>query len=121
MKQFLVVDDSPVIRKIATRMLEGMQFHTAEAEDGRLGLEACSFLMPDCILLDSNMPNVDGYTFLRELRRMPGGTKPKVIFCTTENDLGQIAKAMHAGADEFMMKPFDKQIMQLKLSEVGLV
>jgi two-component system, chemotaxis family, chemotaxis protein CheY len=120
MKQFLVVDDSPVIRKIAKRILEGMHFHTAEAEDGQLGLEACSFLMPDCILLDSNMPNVDGYGFLRELRRMPGGAKPKVIFCTTENDLGQIAKAMHAGADEFMMKPFDKQIMQLKLEEIGL-
>ena len=120
MKQFLVVDDSPVIRKIAKRILEGMHYHTAEAEDGRAGLEACSFLMPDCILLDSSMPNVDGYAFLRELRRMPGGAKPKVIFCTTENDLGQIAKAMHAGADEYMMKPFDKQIMQLKLEEVGL-
>ena len=120
MKQFLVVDDSPVIRKIAKRILEGLHFYTAEAEDGRAGLEACSFLMPDCILLDSNMPNVDGYQFLRELRRMPGGAKPKVIFCTTDNDLGQIAKAMHAGADEYMMKPFDKHIMQLKLEEVGV-
>ena len=79
------------------------------------------FIMPDCILLDANMPHVDGYGFLRELRKMPGCAKPKVIFCTTENDLGQIAKAMHAGADEYMMKPFDKQIMQLKLEEVGLV
>lgn len=120
MKQCLVVDDSPVIRKVARRILEGMNFQASEAEDGRIGLEACSFLMPDCVLLDANMPNIDGFAFLRELRRMPGGTKPKVIFCTTENDLGQIAKAMHAGADEIMMKPFDKQIMHLKLAEVGI-
>ena len=121
MKQILIVDDSSVIRKVARRILEGMRLQTAEAEDGQKALVACSFLMPDAILLDWNMPVMDGFEFLRELRKMPGGTKPKVVFCTTENDVAHIARAMHAGADEYIMKPFDKQIVQSKLEEIGLV
>jgi two-component system chemotaxis response regulator CheY len=121
MKQVLVVDDSSVIRKVAKRILEGLHLQTAEAEDGRKALAACTFLMPDAILLDWNMPVMDGFEFLRELRKMPGGTKPKVVFCTTENDVAHIARAMHAGADEYIMKPFDKQIVQSKLEEIGLV
>ena len=121
MKQILVVDDSAVIRKVATRILEGMRFQTAEAEDGRKALSACSFLMPDAILLDWNMPVMDGFEFLRELRKMPGGSRPKVVFCTTENDVAHIARAMHAGADEYIMKPFDKEIVQSKFEEIGLI
>ena len=121
MKQVLVVDDSAVIRKIARRILEGMRLETSEAEDGRKALAACSFEMPDAILLDWNMPVMDGFDFLRELRKMPGGGKPKVVFCTTENDVAHIARAMHAGADEYIMKPFDKQIVQSKFEEIGLV
>ena len=121
MKQILVVDDSVVIRKVATRILEGMRFQTAEAEDGRKALSACAFLMPDAILLDWNMPVMDGFDFLRALRKMPGGSRPKVVFCTTENDVAHIARAMHAGADEYIMKPFDKEIMQSKFEEIGLV
>jgi two-component system, chemotaxis family, chemotaxis protein CheY len=120
MKQVLVVDDSAVMRKVARRILDGMRFQTSEAEDGKKALAACSFLMPDAILLDWNMPVMDGFEFLRELRKMPGGNKPKVIFCTTENDVAHIARAMHAGADEYIMKPFDKQIVQSKFEEIGL-
>ena len=98
-----------------------LHLQTAEAEDGQKALAACTFLMPDAILLDWNMPVMDGFEFLRELRKMPGGTKPKVVFCTTENDVAHIARAMHAGADEYIMKPFDKQIVQSKLEEIGLV
>jgi two-component system, chemotaxis family, chemotaxis protein CheY len=66
------------------------------------------------------MPNVDGYEFLRALRRLPGGDQPKVVFCTTENDVASIARALHAGANEYIMKPFDKDIMTAKFQEVGL-
>ena len=120
MKQVLVVDDSAVIRKIARRILEGMRFDTVEAEDGRKALEVCVCAMPDAILLDWNMPVMDGFEFLRELRKLPGGGGPKVVFCTTENDVSQIARAMHAGADEYIMKPFDRQIVQSKFEEIGL-
>ncbi len=120
MKSVLIVDDSAVIRKIARRILEGMRFETSEADDGQKGLEACTQKMPDAILLDWNMPNMDGFEFLRELRRMPEGARPKVVFCTTKNDIAQIARAMHAGADEYIMKPFDKHIVQSKFIEIGL-
>ena len=121
MKQVLVVDDFTVIRKVAKRILEGMNFQTLEAEDGRKALAACAYVMPDAILLDWNMPVMDGFEFLHELRKMPGGLKPKVVFCTTENDVAHIARAIHAGADEYIMKPFDKQILQSKLEEIGLI
>lgn len=121
MKQVLIVDDSSVIRKVARRILESMQFEITEAENGKLGLDACAAAMPDAILLDWNMPIMDGYEFLRELRLMPGGARPKVVFCTTENDIAHIARAIHAGADEYMMKPFDRQIVVSKFEEIGLV
>jgi two-component system, chemotaxis family, chemotaxis protein CheY len=121
MKHVLVVDDSTVIRKVAKRILEGMKLQTLEAEDGAKALAACSSLMPDAILLDWNMPVMDGFEFLHELRKLPGGLKPKVVFCTTENDVAHIARAIHAGADEYIMKPFDKQILQSKLEEIGLI
>jgi two-component system, chemotaxis family, chemotaxis protein CheY len=121
MKQVLVVDDSPVVRKITRRILEGMQVSASEASDGRQALAVCSFLMPDAIFVDSSMPGLDGYDFLRELRQMPGGDKPKVVFCSTEHDISQIARAMHAGADEFLMKPFDRKSVETKFANLGVV
>jgi len=121
MKQVLVVDDSAVIRKVARRILEGLRFNTVEAVDGCDALKACAVHMPDAILLDWNMPVMDGFEFLRELRRMHNGANPKVVFCTTENDVAHIARAMHAGANEYIMKPFDKEIVQSKFEEIGLV
>jgi two-component system chemotaxis response regulator CheY len=121
MKTCLVVDDSSVIRKVARRILEGLEFQIVEAEDGEQALDACQSNMPDAVLLDWNMPRMDGYDFLRSLRRMPQGDRPKVVFCTTENDVAHIARALHAGANEYIMKPFDKEIVEAKFQEVGLL
>lgn len=121
MTQLLVVDDSPVIRKVARRIFDNMGFDTAEADDGQKALEACAFSMPDVVLLDWNMPVLDGLGFLREMRKLPGGTEPTVVFCTTENDVAHIARAMHAGADGYLMKPFDQAMVQTKFAEMGLV
>lgn len=120
-KHCLVVDDSAVIRKVARRILESLNFEILEAEDGSKALDVCAIKMPDAILLDWNMPVMDGYEFLRTLRRTENGAKPKVVFCTTENDVAHIAKAMHAGADEYIMKPFDKDILTGKFQQIGLV
>ena len=117
----LVVDDSAVIRKVARRIIETLGMRVAEAEDGDVALRACAETMPDMILLDWNMPNMDGYAFLQALRQSEGGTRPKVLFCTTENDVGAIARALRAGADEYIMKPFDRDILTAKLEQVGLV
>ena len=119
MKRILIVDDSPVMRKVAKRILESMRFQTSEAEDGQRALSLCEMEMPDAILLDWNMPVMDGFEFLRHLRRLPDGAAPKVIFCTSENDVAHIARAMHAGADEYILKPFDRHIVQNKLEEIG--
>jgi two-component system chemotaxis response regulator CheY len=121
MKTCLVVDDSSVVRKIARSILESMDFQITEAEDGEQALESCRETMPDAVLLDWNMPVMDGYEFLGNLRRMPGGDAPKVVFCTTENGMDHISRALHAGANEYIMKPFDKDIIASKFQEVGLV
>ena len=121
MKTCLVVDDSSVVRRIARRILEEMDFAITEAEDGEQALEVCKHAMPDAVLLDWNMPVMDGYEFLGHLRRLPGGDSPKVVFCTTENGMGHISRALHAGANEYIMKPFDKDIVTAKFQEVGLV
>jgi len=121
MKTCLVVDDSSVIRKVARRILEGLDFQIAEAENGEEAIETCRKNLPDAILLDWNMPKMDGYDFLRARRRLPGGDRPKVVFCTTENDVAHIARALHAGANEYIMKPFDKEIVEAKFQEVGLI
>jgi two-component system chemotaxis response regulator CheY len=121
MKTCLVVDDSSVIRKVARRILEGLDFQIVEAENGEEAIETCKRQLPDAILLDWNMPKMDGYDFLRMLRRLPGGDGPKVVFCTTENDVAHIARALHAGANEYIMKPFDKDIVEAKFQEVGLI
>jgi len=121
MKTCLIVDDSSVIRKVARRILEGLDFQIAEAENGEEAIESCRRQMPEAILLDWNRPKMDGYEFLRALRRLPGGDKPKVVFCTTENDVAHIARALHAGANEYIMKPFDKEIVEAKFQEVGLI
>jgi two-component system chemotaxis response regulator CheY len=121
MKTCLVVDDSSVIRKVARRILEGLDFQISEAENGEEAIDSCRQQIPDAVLLDWNMPKMDGYEFLRALRRLPGGDKPKVVFCTTENDVAHIARALHAGANEYIMKPFDKDIVEAKFQEVGLL
>ena len=112
---------SSVIRKVARRILEGLEFQIVEAENGEEAIESCKKNLPDAILLDWNMPKMDGYDFLRMLRRLPGGDRPKVVFCTTENDVAHIARALHAGANEYIMKPFDKDIVEAKFQEVGLI
>ncbi len=121
MKTCLVVDDSSVIRKVARRILEKLGFQIVEAEDGEQALEACRSTMPDAVLLDWSMPKMDGYEFLQNLRRLPDGDRPKVVFCTSRNDVAHIARALHAGANEYIMKPFDKEIVEAKFQEVGLI
>jgi len=120
MRTCLVVDDSRVIRKVARRILEEIGYEIAEAADGMEALAWCRAAMPDAILLDWNMPVMTGIEFLRQLRAEPGGETPVVIFCTVENDLAHIREALDAGANEYIMKPFDGDIIADKLVEAGL-
>ncbi len=121
MKTCLVVDDSRVVRKVARRILEGYDFEIAEAVDGVEALAACRALMPQAVLLDWTMPMMDGMEFLRRLRKEPGGTEPVVLFCSAETHPDRIAEALDAGADEYIMKPFDSEIIEAKFAEAGLI
>jgi len=121
MKFCLVVDDSKVVRMVARKILESLNFEIEEAADGKAAMDVCNSRMPDAILLDWNMPVMSGIDFLRQLRSLDGGDKPVVVFCTTENDVQHIQEAINAGANEYIMKPFDSDIIQAKFSQVGLI
>jgi len=121
MKTCLVVDDSRVIRKVARKIIEELDFKCVEAGDGAEALEQCRSEMPDAVLLDWNMPIMNGLDFVKALRREEAGDKPIVVFCTTENDMAHITEALRAGADEYVMKPFDGDIIASKFVQTGLL
>lgn len=121
MKSCLIVDDSKVIRKFARHILETMKFDVAEAADGKEALDHCETQTPDVILLDWNMPIMSGMDFLRAYRSTIASPSAKVIFCTTENGIDHIQAAINAGADEYVMKPFDRETLEAKLQIVGCI
>jgi two-component system chemotaxis response regulator CheY len=117
----LVVDDSAVVRKVARRILERYGFAVREAEDGQKALDACRAAMPRAVLLDRNMPVMDGIGFLRALRAEFGPDDPVVVMCTTEAGTEKILEGLEAGAQEYVMKPFDEDILRDKLVQAGLL
>jgi two-component system chemotaxis response regulator CheY len=121
MKRCLIVDDSRVIRRVASKIVQDLGFDVDEAENGRKALNALTIRMPDLILVDWDMPVMDGLEFAQQLRKLPGGNKVVVVFCTTENDIPHIREALAAGADEYIMKPFDGEIVRSKLVLLGLL
>jgi two-component system, chemotaxis family, chemotaxis protein CheY len=121
MKRCLIVDDSRVIRRVANRIVEDLGFKAEEAVDGANALAATQVSMPDVVLLDWDMPNLSGLEYLIALRKLPKGDIPKVVFCATENDVEHIQQALDAGADEYIMKPFDSQIVRAKFDIIGVL
>lgn len=121
MKSCLIVDDSRMIRRVAGRILKDLQFTTEEAENGKDALDQCKAKMPDAVLVDWNMPVMNGLDFLKNLRAAPGGSDPIVVFCTAERNIERITEALSAGADEYIMKPFDSDIVASKFYQAGLI
>jgi two-component system chemotaxis response regulator CheY len=117
----LVVDDSVTVRRVLRRLLERLGWSVDEAGTGADALQACRDPLPELIMVDWNMPEMDGLAFVKALRAVPDGTKPVVIFCTTNSALPQIEAALGAGADEYIMKPFDEEILRGKLEQTGLL
>ena len=115
----LVVDDSKVIRKVARHILESLHFAVSEACDGAEALSQCERTPPDVILLDWNMPVMSGIEFLRALGESEISPRPKVVFCTTESGTAHIRAALDAGADEYVIKPFDRDTLASKLRFVA--
>ncbi|HEU0096007.1 MAG TPA: response regulator [Rhizomicrobium sp.] len=120
MKHCLVVDDSRVIRTVARKIMEELHYTVAEAEDGMAALRALREKMPDLIFLDWNLPTMKGLDFVRSVRGQQDGGHPVIVFCMTESDPDEIAAAMTAGANDYLMKPFDAAAVRAKLAEIGV-
>ena len=114
------MDDSRVLRMVVRRILEAMGLAVVDAPDGHAGLSACRDAMPDLVVLDWNMPVMDGGTFLAELRGTPAGEGVPVIVCSSDSDVDRITRALEAGASEYVMKPFDADILHGKLVQLGI-
>ncbi len=122
-KLCLIADGSIVIRKAASSILREMRFQVAEAENGHDILAACRERAPDAVLLDSGIARSEGIDFLRLLADgqtgLPG-KKAKIILCTAERNPAVIARAIDAGADEYLVKPFDRALLAAKFHQLGL-
>ncbi|MBX9590733.1 MAG: response regulator [Hyphomonadaceae bacterium] len=121
MKTCLVVDDSSVVRKVARKILENLKVVICEAENGQHALDQCQQAMPDAIILDYHMPGMGTVEFLSQLRGLGNGKRPFVVYCTTENDTADISRAIAAGADDYVIKPFDRDALRAKLVAGGLM
>ena len=115
----LLVDDSRMIRKVARRIVENAGYAVLEAENGEEGLARCRASMPDLVITDWNMPVMSGIEFVTALRAIPTAVPPKVVFCTTNSGAKDIHKGIEAGADEYVIKPFDEAALMSRLQAVG--
>lgn len=119
MKHCLVVDESRVIRKVVSGLLEDMKFYAEEAAESRSALDACRTQMPDLVLV--NLANAGGIELVRALRRTDGAKQPVIIGTVTEHDVGNIVEAIRAGADEYVQKPFGRECLTQAFAHSGLM
>ncbi|MEM7068230.1 MAG: response regulator [Pseudomonadota bacterium] len=120
MKIFLLVDDSPVIRKVAGRILSDLGFVVVEAQDGLDALEACRHNMPDAMLVDWELPTMSGIEFIEEFQKLEDSQDTRILYCTSEIVISEMTKAKRAGCHAFMMKPFNREILTHKIAEAGI-
>jgi two-component system, chemotaxis family, chemotaxis protein CheY len=122
MTKALVVDDSKAVRMILGRTLKSLGCEVLEAADGKeaLAIVAAQRTALTLVLADWNMPEIDGLELLKRLRLDPGLSSLVVIMVTTETELGQMSAALEAGANEYIMKPFTREILVEKLQLAGV-
>jgi two-component system, chemotaxis family, chemotaxis protein CheY len=118
----LVVDDSRAVRMLLARTLRELGYEVREAANGREALEVMEREKAGVglVLADWNMPEVNGLDLLKRLRQNPEFASVTVIMVTTETEMGQMSAALEAGANEYIMKPFTKEILREKLQMAGL-
>ena len=118
----LIVDDARVVRIALRGIMQQLGWETVEAENGKQALaQVQKHADIELVLLDWHMPVMNGYDFLVSLRASPEhAEKPRVVMVTTEASMPSILKALAAGADEYIMKPFDADMIRGKLEMLGL-
>lgn len=115
----LIVDDSRVIRKVSSKIALSLGYIPVEAQDGNEALARCKQSMPDLVLTDWNMPEMDGIEFVTRLRAIPTPKEPVVVFCTSNGEAKDIHDGIAAGADDYIVKPFDEAALRAKLEKLG--
>jgi two-component system, chemotaxis family, chemotaxis protein CheY len=120
MKIVMIADDSPVIRKVARRLLEDVGFVVVEAADGGQAISMCRENMPDIVIVDWDMPDRSGVEIIGEIARLHGAANTRFVYCTSEIMIPEMTRAKRAGATSFLMKPFNRNILLQKLSEAGI-
>jgi two-component system chemotaxis response regulator CheY len=123
MPRALVIDDYRAMRMILSSTLRGLGFEVSAASNGREALQYLEETKPDLqlMLVDWNMPEVNGLEFVQRLRTMPSYQSAPVMMVTTETEVEQMIRALEAGANEYVMKPFTPEIIADKLRLLGLV
>jgi len=117
----LIVDDSRAMRSILRRILNELGFEAIEASDGEEGLKCLARLgKADLALVDWNMPRMNGYEFVRAVRAVPAYDGMPLMMVTTESEIGKVSQALAAGANEYVMKPFTKEMVVEKLAMLGM-
>ncbi len=118
----LVLDDSTVVRKVMGDILSSLGFEVLEAGDGQQALEVLEeHGSVDVAMVDWNMPRMNGHEFLLAFRALPEHADTRVVMVTTENEMDYVMKALDGGANEYVMKPFDKEVILDKLGLIGLI
>jgi CheY-like chemotaxis protein len=118
-KTCLIVDDSRVIRKVSSKIALSLGYVPIEAENGEEALARCKKSMPDLVLTDWNMPEMDGIEFVEKLRAIPTPKEPVVVFCTSNGEAKDIHDGIAAGADDYIVKPFDEAALKAKLEKLA--
>lgn len=122
MPKALVIDDSRAIRKILKQMLGQLGFDACEAGDGKEALAVLQKEGPGVsfCLVDWNMPEMNGYDFVLAVRKDSTYDNVRIMMVTTESEISYVVKALEAGANEYVMKPFTKEVIQEKLAIMGI-
>jgi two-component system, chemotaxis family, chemotaxis protein CheY len=120
-RKCLIIDDSRMVRAIARNHMEALGFAVVDVEGGVEGLMHLSQESPDLVLVDWNMPEMDGIAFIRSVRANADNCQPKLLLCSTEKRLHMIRMALRAGADSYLMKPFDRNMLAHRLGRFGLI
>lgn len=121
-KQALVIDDSRAMRRIIKDLLIDNGFDVFEAEHGQAALEQLEAHPGiEVALVDWNMPVMNGYDFIKAVRAQPRYARLTMVMVTTETEMSQVVRALAAGANEYVMKPFSSDALLQKLELLGLL